>query len=348
MQERIFFGVTSMPLSEAVDMFMSLQNNSNQNHKLLYRTSGRMIWKELLGDTLTSVRSVYVAVDQSTKRFTLPKDIMRLYSISFVDKCGIIHPIFYDENVSTLELLDFNNEDSCGCQKCKGKDSLCSIFETVTYTDTVAEVSIEGTTDTFRIRKYVIRDVLGKVTEVTEYYGPYDVNGSPTNDEIFKTTKEVICNLELDDNGCVCNSHVNNQIVETHLRCYMSCRKHHEKIDPEIPATHNRFGYYTEIEGEDKVMKITSSKEDVLSVLVSYQSTGDNLDFSEYIIPEYALRAFYDGIYELSNRYVPGTTDRQKLVNQREYKKATNKLRGKLRPIKLEEFMAIGRGPAKW
>lgn len=338
--QRILNGVSSLTLTEALNNFLSLQENVNRNHFMRYMTGAKWVWNDLLKDTIWNIRRRVETV-RADGTIELPRDVERLTSISVVDECGNLQPLFYNENINNLKVL--SHQSKCSCNSCGGSDdTLCCVFDNITYTDEVKDMQVldDDGNKSYRIRTYIIKDDCGGVTKEMKLYGPQTVNNiDGTNDELRVEYTEKVCDLEVNDCGCVLDNVANVESVKRHLCCHLPVRCN-------APLPHSDYGYFKENPNDSRILNIYGRG--ITQVIVVYQSNCINLEGGEYMIPDYAFMAFASGIDYMGSRFVNNISRVEKREKMADYIREKKKVVIYLSPLSLSEFAQLEKFPKIW
>lgn len=188
-----------------------------QRNKGLYLNCAKDTYNDLNEDSLKIFDRIKVPlrrslkVNKKTNGVELPCDTLRLSSINIMDKAGSLHTVWRNERIHD-DIVDIAQAKDCACEfKCGYK--LCNTikgYEAITSTKSDKLPNGSDISFTCVDRKYV--DPQGFVWLETQYPIRIYANGTWTN-TILKTDSQKLCEVEVDSNGCICDTDKNLELL---------------------------------------------------------------------------------------------------------------------------------------
>jgi hypothetical protein len=202
---------TFLTIDEVID-FPLLGSND-----LLKRNKGRMLkWSKLVyQDLQLSVLKMpnrqFFNINKRTNSINLPCEYTQLSSVNLVDRWGNFFPVWRNERL-TGEIVDIAASRDCSCEyNCGYK--LCNTIKGYEATTEVIEDKMPDNSDvsfTCVTRKTI--DKTGNLVEQKQY--PQRVYESGVwVDTVLYTETIRLCAVEVDTNGCVCDTEENIEAV---------------------------------------------------------------------------------------------------------------------------------------
>lgn len=187
------------------------------HNKGLYLDCCEDVWNDLNEDVLKISQKVKVPVrytffvDKKTNSITLPKKMLKLCSVSSVDKDGCFHTLYRNESLPT-DIVDVGADKNCACEKECGY-SLCNTIKGYEAVQSVkSDLMPDGTPVSFTCVDRKMVDKQGFFYSQTQYPLRVYTNGVWTN-TVKHTENTKLCKLEVDDDGCVCDTEDNLSLV---------------------------------------------------------------------------------------------------------------------------------------
>lgn len=331
------YGVPSLSITQVVKTFMVVQGNEKMSHFVRYLTTAKLVFKNILKDTIWIIRQRELKVsDNGTVR--LPDNMIRVLSFTVIDDCNNHRPLFNDRNMNTLQLR--SHEKQCSCSGCSGTDdTLCGLLDTITVTESVQPVSVQldmddpAVTGDRKVRVYITKDCKGSIQEIKYIYG---VVGSNEENDIIQTLTRTICDVEVNEKGCICKTESNMQIITEHIGHCIPCLRDKVCANP-LPGFTNEDGYWKTDSCDKSLVHI---KGDIKSVIITYQANGDDMD-GEYEIPEYALDCFLAGMNYYTKVYGRVGSVADNRMAERMWDGEKRSLYWLMNPISMEEFLGL-------
>lgn len=351
----------SNTLGEIVDRFLIRSSIEKKKHFSRYLILAEECWQDVFQNTLWVIKSVWMPTKAGTpyNYVNMPCDCQRLLSVGTDDKCGLIQPLYYNQQIN---IVAKPVEKKCGCKADCGCSSLCETVGSTVATSKV-EFTISGVNyyqtcwitscpngDILKwcrtpVKKYNSLD--GDAGDFNEDYNLDYLKGNPPFSDytvVYIETQEKICKLAVRECGCPVESEANETLFMdccgfwVNLNCRTKikhCRQYSENVnnnmrgDCKISECGNKI-YYRPSREWRKVQ----DKEVPDWLLVNYQSTGTSVG-QETIVPIYARNLMYAmldcGRKEYNGAYSLGEKEaaRFRVVDERQ------KIAGYLNPLSL-------------
>lgn len=348
-------------VSEIVDRYLMRSQIDKRKYYVRYLTLAQEVWEDIFQNTLWVVKFVWMPTKAGAPHnyIDLPADCLRLLSVGVDDKCGLIQPLFYNDQVNVVPKPTTKD---CGCGQDCGCAGLCeSANSTVVTTKLMFTINGVGyyqknwlqycpNGDVLEwsetpVKKY--NNTVGDAGDFNaDYNNDYDIAATPFSDftvEVLKTQKKV-CKLEVKPCGCPVETEANNQLFLDCCGFYVNwncCnkKKHCKQYSPNI--NNNHFGEVKLSSCSTKVNYIpsvnwrsVSHKEIPDYLLVNYQTTG-GLVGEETLIPKYARNLMYSGLDNGRKEYNNSFSQYEKDSARYKYIDEKNKLVSYLNPLDL-------------
>lgn len=310
-------------LLECTEEYLAQRFIDKKKYLPAYLICAKNYWKKLFRNTIYAVSSEWQKLKKGEpyNYIDMPKNVVRLFSVSTTDECNKIIPLFYDNQIN---ILSKPSQKKCKCGKCDC-GGLCEDLGSMTYTTKVL-FTINGID--YIEKKWVKACPNGDIIEyrvvptkkyntfagdggdyMNDYINDYDIGGAPFSDYtiVYPEFQKVICKLAVKPCGCPENTPENIDLINVHCGCYLpvnSCCRKKDCTDFLGEINDNRKGHVKISECGTKIYFIphkgVKSLPDFL--LVNYQTSGENC--GDYVqVPEYALDAMFSGIDFYSKRF---------------------------------------------
>jgi hypothetical protein len=337
-----------------------------------YLTIAGEVWEDIFQNTLWVVKSVWMPtkLGDPFNYIDMPGDCARLLSVGVDDKCDLIQPLFYNNQ---LNVVSKPVTKKCGCTcDCGGLcDDANSLTTTTKLIFTINGIpyyqkcwmSLCANGDILEYcetptKKY--NDLTGDAGDFNDdYNNDYDIAAAPFSDYeiVTVTSQRKICKLEVAKCGCPLETEANCQTLIDSCGCSTSwgCRskrKHCKQFSENINSNH-----LGEIKLSDCNTKIfyrpsrkwhsCAKKEFPDYLLVNYQSTGV-MPGAETLVPKYARKVLYAGIDNARKEYNGAFGIGEKQAAAEKYQKERNDVVGFLNPIDLIFMANVQNSPIRW
>lgn len=196
-----------IPIQEVVKLPMLANDDVLQREKGKLLSYAKYVYLDMQLDTLKLTKRQLFDINKRTNSITLPDSCLEFNSVSVIDDCGGIHPVYRNDNIHD-DIVDVPADKDCACEyKCSYK--LCSTikgYEAVITTQTDTMPNGDPVSFTCVERKAV--DANGFFYTQLQYPKRIYTDGTWT-DTILFTENKTLCKVDVDDNGCVCDSEQN-------------------------------------------------------------------------------------------------------------------------------------------
>lgn len=368
------YGTPVMTISQIVKNLMIEQGNSNQNHYADNLVRATRVFKDLLKDTIWSIRYKALDIDKSDNSVCMPQDMVRLYNINVVDHCGQLVPLGYNPLMNTMKLMC--HEHKCSCTSCKGTGTLCDALDAIQVI--TEDVVINGVT--YPKKTWIQKCNDGVIKKVIELPYPDDVD-NPQSPVSYVTEYETLCDLEVTVTNCIKSTEANHMKLLKYCGCYIPGWQSkmcglmvnygfaEGPLSPAMNLTdmnpkgidagwikdyycenkyfpQSNFGYWNwGVNAHEKVyLKMIRTEK----VIVCYQTNGDNCSGEELVIPEYALDAMQFGIVYRQRAFAPNVSYGEKQAARMDYEREKDKLKRFLHLVSPEALASLQEIIPKW
>lgn len=204
-------------IHEIVDSLCLLSGDLQRRNKGIYLEASEQVWYDLNEDILKIAKTVKVpfrqtfCIDKKTNSINIPKNFLRVSSVNAIDSYGCFYPIYRNDKISD-DIVDVGASDNCACENnCNG--TLCNTvkgYEAVTSIK--SDVLPDSTPISFSCVDKKVLDNQGFVYSQTQYPQRIYLSGVWT-DTIKYTENKKLCQVDIDTNGCICDSETNLTIL---------------------------------------------------------------------------------------------------------------------------------------
>ncbi len=289
----------------------------------VYASHLRKVYDDLRIDVThkTVIQKFYI--NKETMSVEIPSELLLLYGVGYIDKCGVVEPLWY--NLKIPQEILFANGHDCGCQTCGEGHANCSIIDKVTDNDTT--VYINGDPYTRYEKKVVLKDgrVVMKINEPILHS-----DGNIT----YQPTEKELCKIDMLPCGCVADSSSNtSKLKEYDCGCWnfnTNC------------GTYNKFqkkkyGFTMDITGEYIVIDRSYPYD---HIVLKYTATIDSE--ADYKIPIIAETFVHAGIMYYYHMFHPKSPANMKGIGSipyNIYQAEKKKLSKRLRPTDFQRAL---------
>ncbi len=359
-------------ISEITDRYCIRAGIDKKKYFGRYLIIAGEVWEEVFQNTLWSIKSVWMPAKLGAplNYVDVPQDCLRLLSIGIDDKCDLIQPLFYNNQ---LNVIPKPSAKKCGCTcDCGG---LCDDVNSLTTT-TKLLFTINGVP--YYQKTWLQYCSNGDIIEWSEtptkkyntligdsgdynfdYNNDYDIAAAPFSayEIVTVTSQKKICKLDVKECGCPQETEANCQTLIDACGCSLSwgCRTkktHCKQFSENINSNH-----LGEVKLSDCNTKIfyrpsrkwasVSKKEFPDYLLVNYQSTGTTPG-AETLIPKYARKVMYAGLDNARKEYNSSFGMGEKQEACYKYQKEKNEIIAYLNPIDLIFMGKVQDAQQKW
>jgi hypothetical protein len=199
-------------MSTFVTAYEAIELGLYGNGDILMRDKGLMVkmakyvYDDMKLTVLKQAQRDYFTIDKRTNSITLPCTKTMISSVSVRDRCGHFYPVWRNESI-TSDIVDVSAARDCSCEyKCGYK--LCNTIKGyVSVQETKTDSLPNGDPISFVCTdRKVVQG--GWLIAQTQYPQRVYMSGVWT-DTILYTENTQICRVEVDHNGCVCDTEEN-------------------------------------------------------------------------------------------------------------------------------------------
>lgn len=198
-----------IPLDEVLDLPMLGDGDFLKRSKGRFKKWSKYVYEDMNLSTLkVAIREEFV-INKRTNTIQLPPNATQISSVN-IRHNGIYYPVFRNSKISD-DIVEIGASSDCACEhKCGYK--LCNTikgYEAVTSTK--SDYLPNGDPISFTCIDRKVTDK-GFLLEVTQAPLRVYVSGVWVN-TILDTNEKFLCKVEVDDNGCVCDTESNIEAV---------------------------------------------------------------------------------------------------------------------------------------
>lgn len=197
---------TFIPVTEAVELPLLANDDYLKRGKGRLLKWSKYIFEDLNLDVLKKTTREYFNINKRTNSIDLPCNIDEVSSVSVVAPNGTIYPVWVNGRLHK-DIVDVAAEKDCACEyKCGHK--LCNLikgYEACVSTKTDKLPNGDDISFTCVDR----RGLLGEMFYEERQYPLRVYESGIWVDTILYTEKKELCTVELDVNGCVCDTDQN-------------------------------------------------------------------------------------------------------------------------------------------
>jgi len=359
-------------ISEITDRYLIRSGIDKKKYFSRYLVIAGEVWQDVFQNTLWCIKSVW----QPTKLgvpfnyVDIPSDCQRLLSVGVDDKCDLIQPLFYNNQ---LNVISKPIAKKCGCTcDCGG---LCDDVNSLTAT-TKLIFTLNGIPYYQKCWMELCKngDILEYCETPTKKYNTlvgdsgdfnddfnndYDIAAAPFSayEIVIVKSQRKVCKLDVKPCGCPVESEANCQLLIDSCGCSISwgCRtkrKHCHQYSENI--NNNHLGEVKLSECGTKIFykpnrhwRQVAKKEFPDYLLINYQSTGITPG-AETLIPQYARKVMYAGIDNARKEFNQAFGIGEKQDACYRYQKEKDDVIGFLNPVSLQVLSTIQDQPIKW
>lgn len=182
------------------------------NDDLLKRAKGRLlkwsphVYHDMNLSSLKIARRERMEINKRTNSLDLPCNILQLSSVNVLDNCGNEIPVYRNNRLHD-DIVDVGASPDCACEfGCAHK--LCNTiksYEAIISTKTDKYPNGDDVSFECIDRKGIMGDQFYEETQfpIRQYVSGVWIN------TILTTERRVLCKVEIDENGCICDTETN-------------------------------------------------------------------------------------------------------------------------------------------
>jgi len=199
------------PLFDVIDSLCLRSGDILRRNKGLYLDCSTDVWVDLNLTTIKMANRQLFQINKRTNTIDLPSNNLGVFSVSVMDHRGVFWPMWLNDSLHR-DLVEVSAMKDCACENKCGY-SLCNLikgYEAVVSTK--SDILPDGTPVSFKCvdRKSINRE--GFLFSETQYPQRVYTDGVWTN-TVLHTESTKICQVEVDERGCVCDTHENENLL---------------------------------------------------------------------------------------------------------------------------------------
>jgi hypothetical protein len=359
-------------ISEITDRFLIRNGVDRKKYFSRYLTIAGEVWEDIFKNTLWIVKSVWMPtkLGDPYNYIDVPSDCSRILSVGVDDKCDLIQPLFYNNQ---LNVVAKPVTKKCGCTcDCGG---LCDDVNSLTvttkllftingipyYQKTWMEYCPNGDIlqwDEIPTKKY--NTLTGDSGDFNDDWNPdWDIAAAPFSayEIVTEKTQKKICKLAVKPCGCPQETEENACLLTDFCGFSVSwgcCTKtrHCKQFSENINSNH-----LGEVKISDCGTRIFYRKSKRWNscikqefpdyLLVNYQSTGVTPG-SETLVPKFCRNLMYAALDKARKEYNSSFSQHEKDNANYKYIDEKGKVVGFLSPIDLRQLSQVQDQPIRW
>lgn len=315
-------------ISEGVEKYLNDRFISKKKFFGAYVNIAKDTWQDIFRNTIWEVQSRWVPLKggEPYNYIEVPKIASRILGVSVEDHCGLLQPLFYNNQ---LNIVPQPAVKKCSCTACDC-GGLCADVNSFSVTTNLV-FTINGVPYYEKIwrescpngdileykeiptKKY--NNIVGDGGDFNDdYNNDYDIAAAPFSDYTIVTTKQQkkICKLETLPCGCVAETEENAQILSDTCGCNLNwgCggkKRHCKRYDENINNNYLGEIHFSECKTKifykpSKHWKKVTNKEFPNFLSIDFQTNGMSVD-AETTFPDYCIDAMTTGIDWRSKRF---------------------------------------------
>jgi len=196
-----------IPVAEAVDIRLLGNSDNLKRDRMRLLKWAQYVFQDMNLTSMKVVKREYFQIDKKTNSINLPCDFLQLSSVNVVYE-GVEFPVYRNENIKLNDIYEVDASKHCECEKGCGY-KLCSIIKNyVAVTETVEDKMPDGSTVSFTCVSRKGVNANGFFYEEIQYPQRIYEDGVWV-DTVLATETKKLCEVEVDKNGCICDSEEN-------------------------------------------------------------------------------------------------------------------------------------------
>jgi len=205
------------PVLDVVDSLCLRSGDIARRKKGLYLDCAQDVWHDLNETTLRIAKRLKIPVrkefhiNKRTNSIDMPCDFLRLSSVNVVDECGTIHPVYRNLSIHD-DIVDVPPEKNCACEFNCGFQLCNTVKGYVAVQSVKSDILPNSTPVSFNCIDRMVVGKNGIIYKENQYPQRIYTNGVWT-DTILHTESTKMCECEVDQNGCLCDTEHNINLV---------------------------------------------------------------------------------------------------------------------------------------
>lgn len=352
-------------IAEAVDLYLSELNIDKKKYFSSYLISAGFVYQDIFRETLWTTKSIWqpVKAGDPYNYIDVPCNSQRVFSVSAVDHCGNIQPLYYNPQ---LNIIPKPKTSHCGCTQCDCS-GMCEEVGGLTLTTKLA-FSINGVDyyekewmkycrngDILRYREVPTRKFNDRIGDGGDYNDDYNDDyliGNPglANFSIVtQTFQDIICKLQVRKCGCPEPTEANRELLHNHCSCHFPIfHTHHNRCCNQYLTNINN-NHYGEVKPDEcgKKIYVRNLRPGTTHLQLNFQDNGKSVD-KETQIPDYGMESMFGGLDDRRKRFKSQFSQVEKQEAKYHYIDCKNKMIGYLNPLSWSGIAQVQDQPQKW
>ena len=201
------------PVLDVIDTLCLLSGDLARRKKGLYLAAVDETWNDLNETTLRVAKRVMIPVrkefqiNKRTNSIDLPCNFLRLSSVNVVDECGLMYPVY--RNLRLMDdIVEVPPEKNCACEHNCGYQLCNTVKGYVAIQSVQSDILPNSTPISFNCVSRLAVGKNGIIYKENQYPKRIYTDGVWT-DTILYTESTEMCQCEVDENGCLCDTEQN-------------------------------------------------------------------------------------------------------------------------------------------
>ena len=202
-----------IPINDVIKLPMLSGGDILQRSKGRFLTYAKYVWQDMNLATVKIAKRELFYINKRTNTVDLPKDFLQLSSVNIIEHGNFI-PVFRNDKIHD-DIVDVSAKKYCACEN-SCSYILCNLvkgYEAVQTT--VSDILPNGDPISFNAVSRTAVDRNGFLYQENQFIERVYTNGVWTG-TILQTENKKLCTLDLDDNGCICDTEDNFNAVCSH------------------------------------------------------------------------------------------------------------------------------------
>lgn len=233
---------TYLTVEELIELPLLGNNDLLKRNRMRYLKWAKFVAYDLNLSVLKIPQRQYFYINKRTNTIELPCEYTEISSVNLVDDCGNFYPVWKNERL-TGKIADVAAGKDCSCEYKCGYQLCNTIKGYEATTEIITDKMPDGSDVSFTCVNRKVIESNGTLIEQKQY--PQRIYESGVwVDTILYTENIDLCKVELDSNGCVCDTEQNIDAV-----CGTCCNSNSvipfggNAMEPPCPGT-DTWRYY--------------------------------------------------------------------------------------------------------
>ena len=194
------------PVSKVVKDLCLRSGDILQRSKGLYLNCALDVYKDMEITSLKIPKRAIFKINKRTNTVDLPCNALQLSGVNVMDYNGVFYPVFKNDRLHN-DMIDISAAKDCACEEKCGYQ-LCNMikgYEAIqeTTSEEMPDGSFQDFTSTTK------KGVLGEIFYIEKTYPQRIYEDGVWTDVQLTTEKKELCKVEINANGCVCDTQQN-------------------------------------------------------------------------------------------------------------------------------------------